>query len=170
MSTFTHLIVGLGILARAADVISTRLVTPTLALEGNALMRRLGWRAAWATLAAGLIGYWSIGLGIMLITASLLVAGSNLGRGWLARALGERETEEMMIAAARRGTLRTSVLFMCAAGICVAAPGVLLMWLSGPSQWGYYSGAGILTYALAIGIHGSSALRRLFRKASLATA
>lgn len=170
MSTFTHLIVVLGVLSRAADVMSTRLVTPTLVLEGNALMRRLGWRAAWATLAAGLIGYWSVGLGIMLITASLLVAGSNLGRGWLARALGERETEEMMIAAARRGTLRTSVLFMCAAGTCIAAPGVLLMWLSGPSQWGYYFGAGIVTYAVAIGIHGSFTLRRLFRKASLAAA
>ena len=168
MSTFTHLIVLLGILARAADIVSTRLVTPTLALEGNALMRRLGWRGAWATLALGLIGYWSVELGVMLITASLLVAGSNLGRGWFARFLGEHETEQLMIAAARRGTLRVAVLFVCGAGACVAAPALLLMWLSGPTQWGFYFGAGVLTYAFAIAAHGSSAVRRLFRKAALA--
>jgi len=168
MSTFTLLIVLLGILARAADVTSTRFVSPTLALEANALMRRLGWRGAWATLAAGLIGFWSVELGVMVITGSLLVAGSNLGRGWFTRFLGERETEQIMIGAARRGTLRAGVLFVCAAGACIAVPGVLLMWLSGPAQWGFYSGAGILTYALAVAVHGSSALRRLFRKASLA--
>jgi hypothetical protein len=170
MSNFTHLIAGLGILARAADIISTRLVTPTLALEGNALMRRLGWRGAWATLALGLIAYWSVELGVLLITGSLFVASSNLGRGWFTRFLGERETEQLMIAAARRGSLRVAVLFVCGAGACVAAAGILLMRLSGPAQWGFYFGAGVVSYALAIAGHGSSALRRLFRKASLASA
>lgn len=163
---FTHFIVFLGILARAADILSTRLVSPTLALEGNALVRRLGWRGAWATLAVGLIGYWSVELGVMLITASLFVAGSNLGRGWFSRFLGEHETEQLMIAAVRRGTLKIAVLFVWAAAACIAAPAVLLMWLSGPTQWGFYFGAGVITYALAIAIHGSSSLRRLFRKAA----
>src|SRR5205085_7774470 len=81
MSNFTHLIAVLGIAARAADIVSTRLVSPTLALESNALMRRLGWRGAWATLAIGLIAYWSVELGVIVIMASLLVASSNLGRG-----------------------------------------------------------------------------------------
>ena len=162
MSTFTHLVVLLGVVARGADIASTRLITPTLALEGNALMRRLGWRGAWATVAAGLIGYWSVELGIMIITASLLVAGSNFGRGWFARFLGEHETERLMIAAARRGTLRAGVLLVCAGGACIAAAGALLMWLSGPTQWGYYFGTGIVTYALAIALHGTSSLRRLF--------
>ena len=106
----------------------------------------------------------------MLITTSLLVAGSNLARGWLTRFLGEHETERLMIAAVRRGTLRVAVLFVCAAGACIATPGLLLMWLSGPTQWGFYFGAGILTYALAIALHGSAALHRLFRKAALADA
>ena len=170
MSTFTHLIVLLGLLARAADILSTRLVSPTLALEANPLMRRLGWRGAWATLAVGLVGYWSVEVGVMVITASLLVAGSNLGRGWYTRVVGEHETEQLMIAAARRGTLRVALLFVCAAGVCIAAPAVLLMWLSGPAQWGFYFGAGVLTYAFAITLHGGSALRRLFRKAALAAA
>ena len=81
----------------------------SLALEGNALMRRLGWRGAWATLAIGLIAYWSVELGVVMIMAWLLVAGSNLGRGWLARFLGEHEAEQVMMAAARRGTLRVAV-------------------------------------------------------------
>jgi hypothetical protein len=167
MSMFTHFVVVLGVAARGADILSTRLVTPTLALEGNALMRQLGWRGAWATLAFGLIGYWSVQLGVMLITGSLLVAGSNLGRGWFARFLGEHETERLMLVAVRRGTLRVAVSFVCAAGACIAAPAVLLMWLSGPTQWGFHFGAGILAYALAIAIHGSSAVCRLFRKAAL---
>lgn len=170
MSGVTHLIVLLGVLSRAADILSTRLVTPTLALEGNAIMRRLGWRAAWATLAIGFIGYWSVELGVMLITASLLVASSNFGRGWFARFLGEQETERLMIDAARRGTLRVAIAFVCAAGACIAIPAGLLMWLSGRTQWGFYFGAGVLTYAFAIAIHGSTAVRRLFRKASLASA
>jgi hypothetical protein len=170
MSTFTHLIVLLGIFARAADILSTRLVSPTLALEGNALMRRLGWRGAWATLALGLIGYWRVELGVIVITASLLVAGSNLGRGWFTRFLGEHETEQLMLAAVRRGTLRVGVLFVCAASACIATPAVLLMWLSGPAQWGYYFGAAVLAYAFAIALHGSSALRRLFRQAALVAA
>jgi hypothetical protein len=170
MSNFTHLIAVLGIASRAADIVSTRLVSPTLALESNALMRRLGWRGAWATLAIGLIAYRSVELGVVVITASLLVAGSNLGRGWLARFLGEYEAEQVMMAAARRGSLRIAVFFVCGAAACIATAGALLMWLSGPMQWGYYCGLGIVFHALAIALHGSSALRRLFRKASLAAA
>jgi hypothetical protein len=106
----------------------------------------------------------------MLITGSLLVAGSNLARGWFTRFVGEEEAEQLMIAAARRGRLRIAILFVCAAGLCIAIPGVLLMWLSGPTQWGFYFGAGVLTYALAIAGHGSSSLKRLFQKAALAAA
>ena len=161
----THVVAALGVLSRIADVVSTRLVSPTLALEGNALMRRVGWKGAWATVLAGLVAYWSVEVGIMFTTASFLVAGSNLMRGWFTRFLGELEVERLMIAAARRGRRRVAITFVCSGGACVIAAGALTMWLSGPAQWGFYSGFGILAYGAAIAIHGSSSTVRLFKKA-----
>ena len=74
---FTHTIAGLFLLGRLADIISTRLVTPTLRLEANPVMRRLGWRFAWATLLVALLAYYSPALGIAGFAASFMVAASN---------------------------------------------------------------------------------------------
>ena len=39
-----------------------------------------------------------------------------------------------------------------------------MMWLSAPSQWGYYSGLGVLLYGLVVAIYGSLFVVRLFRR------
>jgi hypothetical protein len=41
------------------------------------------------------------------------------------------------------------------------------MVLSGPTEWGYYAGFGIVVYGVALAMHGSSNLRRLFRRAAV---
>ena len=88
---FTHLLAFLVLLSRIGDVVSTRLVTPTLRLEANPIVRRLGWRFAATTLVIAVVPYFLLPLGVVVLTTSLLVAGSNLSRGWLVHALGEAE-------------------------------------------------------------------------------
>ncbi|HKW10864.1 MAG TPA: hypothetical protein VJO33_10845 [Gemmatimonadaceae bacterium] len=163
---FTNLIALLGVLSRAADIMSTKLVSPTLALEANPLMRRLGWAGAYPSILLGLVAYWHVELGVMVIVASLLVAGSNLFRGWYSRFVGEKEVERLMIHAARQGRLRTAIAFTCGGGLCITVAGALTMWLSGPAQWGYWAGSGVAVYGLAIAGHGSAAVVRWFRKAA----
>jgi hypothetical protein len=43
---FTHITAVLVLLSRLGDIVSTRLVTPTLQLEANSIARHLGWRYA----------------------------------------------------------------------------------------------------------------------------
>ena len=162
---YTHVLAFLVLLSRIGDVVSTRLVSPTLRLEANPLVRRLGWRFAASTLVIALIPYFMLEMGVVVLTTSLLVAGSNFSRGWLVHALGETEYEDLLLRAASRGRRRVALGFIQAGAAHVALAGLVLMWLSTPSQWGYYSGLGVLTYGLVVAIHGSLFVVRLFRRA-----
>lgn len=165
--SFTHLLAGLVLLARIGDVVSTRLATPRLRLEANALVRRLGWPFACATLLVALVPYAHHGAGIAVLTASLLVTASNLSRGWTARALGEEEYFALLLRAARRSRRAEALAFAMGSAGCVALLGVLLLAFSGGSTtWAYWFGFGMVIYALAIGLHGSSFIIRVFRAAA----
>ncbi len=52
-----HVIAGLAVCSRAADVWTTHLVTPTLKLEANPIARRFGWKLALLTILVGLVAY-----------------------------------------------------------------------------------------------------------------
>jgi hypothetical protein len=160
-----HALAALVLLSRLGDVVSTRLATPRLALEANAVVRRLGWPFAWLTLLLALTPYLHAGFGVVVLTASLLVTAGNLSRGWAARTLGEAETMEFMLRAARRGRRAAALAFTWAASAVLALLGSLLMDLSGPEAWGYWFGFGIVVYALAIALHGTSFIVRIFRQA-----
>jgi hypothetical protein len=162
---FTHVLALLVLLSRIGDVVSTRLITPTLRLEANPLVVRLGWRFAIATLLVALIPYFMTTLGVAVLTVSLLVAGSNFSRGWVAHAIGEAEYEEFLLRAASRGSRRVAVRFILAGAAHVVLAGAVLMWLSTPSQWGYYFGFGVVAYGLVVAVHGSRFVNRLFRRA-----
>jgi hypothetical protein len=53
-----------------------------------------------------------------------------------------------------------------ASGTFALIAGVVLMWLTGSSSWGYWFGFGIAIYGLAIGGHGSVYVLRVFRRAA----
>ena len=72
--SFTHTIAALLLIGRLGDVLSTRLITPTLQLEADALARRLGWRLAWFSLALALVPYFSPAVGIAALATSFLVS------------------------------------------------------------------------------------------------
>jgi hypothetical protein len=162
--TSTHILACLVFLSRLADIVSTRLVTPNLTLEANPIARRLGWRFAYATLLLAAVPYYSRELAVSLFTVSFLVAGSNLFRGWIARALGEEEFALLTQRIAHRGNRTASLLFVLGAATLNALVGLLLMLFSkGEADWGYWFGTGIVLYGATIAIYGSASILRVFR-------
>lgn len=146
-----HVIAALAVCSRIADVWTTYLVTPTLKLEANSLARRFGWPFALLTIPVGLLAYLSPALGVIVLTASFMVAASNAAKIVTARALGEVE----MVALSRRIMQATppwpGLLYLVMPGIFVGAlGGALLLFYPLGSQWGYYFAVGMLTYAAAI--------------------
>lgn len=96
------LIFGFALIGRLADVISTRIVTPKLSLEGNPLVRRFGWAYAWATLSLALLAFVSTDMGIIIGTLSCLMAHSNMSFALISRyAVGEQKLREFSHTAIR---------------------------------------------------------------------
>jgi hypothetical protein len=148
---YVHVIAGLAVCSRLADVLTTYLVTPNLKLEANSIARRLGWWYAWLTVPVGLVAYASPALGVVILTMSFMVAAANASKILTARALGEEE----MAALSRRVIGATppwpGLLFMLMPGIFVAIlGGTLIYFYPLANQWGHYFGLGLLVYALAI--------------------
>lgn len=148
---YVHVIAGLAVCSRIADVWTTYLVTPTLKLEANSLARRFGWPFALLTIPVGFIAYLSPAVGVIVLTTSFMVAASNAAKIVTAKALGENE----LAALSRRVILATppwpGLLYMLLPGIFVAVLGFSLLYFYPlGSQWGYYFALGMLTYALAI--------------------
>ena len=92
------LLLGLLVMARAMDFLSTWIATPNLRLEANPLARRLGWKwgAALNLVICGVVALWPM-LTIVFATTSLLVAARNFQAAWLMRSLGEDAYRRWMV-------------------------------------------------------------------------
>jgi hypothetical protein len=148
---YVHVIAGLTVCSRIADVGTTYLVTPTLKLEANPIARRFGWKFALLTILIGLVPYASPPMGVVLLTTSFLVAASNASKIVMAKAMGE----EQLAAFSRRVTLETppwpGLLFLVLPAFFIATlGGTILFFYPQASEWGYYFGLGMLAYAVAI--------------------
>ena len=128
-SHLDHVVAALTFLARLADVGTTWLGTPHLLLEGNPLVRRLGWPFAVATiLLPPFLAYWSLGDAVIVLTASFLVAAHNASGIRLGSA-DEREEEEAEIyeELAEEGPSWTTLARNLMPLILVAPLGMLLL-------------------------------------------
>jgi hypothetical protein len=148
---YVHVIAGLAVCSRAADVWTTYLVSPTLKLEANPVARRFGWKFALLTILVGLIAYAAPPMGVALLTTSFLVAASNASKIVMAKAMGE----EQLAAFSRRVTLETppwpGLLFLVMPAFFIATlGGAILFFYPQESEWGYFFGLGMLAYAGAI--------------------
>lgn len=151
MPVSVHVIAALAVASRLADVLTTYLVSPRLKLEANSLVRRFGWWYAWLTVPVGLIAYVSPPAGVMLFTASFMVAASNASKILMARALGEDELVEISRRVLQATPMWPGLLFMVMPGIMVAIlAGSLLYFYPSQTQWGYYFAMGMLIYAFAV--------------------
>jgi hypothetical protein len=148
---YVHLIAALAVASRLADVWTTYLVTPTLKLEANSLVRRFGWRYAALTVLAGLVPYWSPPLGVVILTASFTIAAFNATKIVMARALGEDE----LAALQRRIVLATppwpGLFFLVLPGILVGVlGGCIILFYPYMDDWGFYFGLGFIAIATAM--------------------
>jgi hypothetical protein len=131
MPQLTHVIAFLLLLSRIGDIGSTYLITPTLKLEANPIVRRLKWRFAIATLLMAAVPYYSLPAGVTLLITSLLVCASNCSRIWIARTLGEAEYHLFLVRVARRAPVGLSIMFFLLSPLCMATIGGLI-WLFYP--------------------------------------
>src|SRR5512140_2018252 len=76
--------------ARSMDILSTRVATPNLVLEGNPIAKKLGWNWGIPFNVAACLGlaFWPVSA-IVVSTTSLLVAARNFQSAWLMRTMGE---------------------------------------------------------------------------------
>ena len=164
-----HVLAVLILVSRLGDIGTTYLITPTMQLEANPIVRRLGWAFAIATLFVCLVPYFSPPLGVAILMPSLLVSAANAGRVWMARTLGEAEYKALLIRLARQSRLSHAIAGVGASGVFVVLTGlVVLLFYPNPSEdWAFWIGAGIVGYGVILGLYGSLAFVRLFREAAM---
>jgi len=151
MQVNVHILAAITVLSRLADVGTTYMVTPSLKLEANSVVRRFGWWYAGLTVLIGLIPYYSPGIGVVVLTMSFMVAASNASKIFTARAIGEAEMAALSRRVIQAMPPWPGLLYMVSPGFFVAMLGGSVMYLyPHADQWGYYIGNGMLIYALAI--------------------
>jgi hypothetical protein len=161
-----HSLAALVLVARLGDIGSTYLATPRLVLEANPIARRLGWPFAILTLLVAFIPYFNTAAGVLVLVPSLLVASRNFGSIWLVRGIGEDRMLALQIEAARRRRFLEAFLCGLAESVFMAVAGALLMVLSGgPRRWSFVFALGVLIWAVALLVHRTAHLRRIFRLA-----
>ena len=162
-----HVLCALILVSRIGDIGTTFLVTPTLALEANPIVRKLGWRFAFLTLAICAAPYFSVEAAVMILIPSLLVSASNAGKIWIARTMGERQLKSMMLALAARSRLRDALatVFVSAFFVVLFGGVVLLLYPDPNGELAFWVGAGIVLYGLVFAFYSSLSFVKLFKEA-----
>jgi len=149
--------------SRGMDVLSTWIATPSLLLEGNPVMRKLGWRTGIAVnLAFSVaVAMWPLPC-IILTTVGLLVAARNFQSAWLMRSMGEVNYLTWIRA---RVSAAPRVYTFCIFGqsILTAMVGSALMIFSPVTSIAFAIGAGICGFALANVVYSLLSMWRIRR-------
>jgi hypothetical protein len=158
---------GLLLLSRGMDLLSTWVATPNLTLEANPLARKLGWK--WGTVVtAGVCGgvaLWPL-LAIIVCTISLLVAARNFQQAWLMRSLGEETYRVWMAERVRQASGGLLLLCLLAEALLIASVGGALICFSGYRLIPFAVGAGVVSYSVAVVFYTLLSFRRLRRPTS----
>jgi hypothetical protein len=158
---------GLLFFAKLGDNISTRLVTPALKLESNALVRRMGWKFIWLTLLVCLVPWVSLPAAVAILPLLLIVAATNFTSMWLARALGEAELLDFYTRAAGRGSFRLAMVSEALRSLYLAVAGGALILMTPEGNWARWFGVGIIASGPLLMLHHISFYRKIFHAARL---
>ena len=163
---FEHVLCLLILVGRLGDILSTFIATPTLRLEANLLAKKLGRPFMWLSVLACLIPYYSTELGVIVLVPSLMVSASNIGKIWFVRSIGEDQYIEILYNAVRRGKLWHALVCVVLSSFFIGLTGFTLLLLEPEPEfdWGFWFAFGIMSYASAILIHGTTFFIRLFKK------
>jgi hypothetical protein len=150
--------------ARGMDFLSTWVATPSLALEGNPLARKLGWK--WGGLANLILcvvfAFWPL-TAIIVITAGLLVAARNFHSAWVMRSMGEAAYRDWFLERVARTPRFLYFGCLCGETILTALPGVALMLFCEGAGIAFAIGCGIVAYSVIVLFYTSLSLWRLRR-------
>jgi hypothetical protein len=158
------LMLGLLVFGRGMDFLSTWIATPNLALEGNPIAKKLGWK--WGLLlnavVVAVLALWPLSA-IVVATASVLVAARNFQSAWLMRSLGEDAYREWHVQRVRE--TRVTLHLFCLAGntLLTAVVGAALIGFSHPWQVPFAIGMGMVAYAMAVAFYSLLAIWRIHR-------
>jgi len=155
---------GLLMLSRGLDFLSTWVATPRLVLEANPLARRLGWRGGLAVniLFCLAIAGWGLP-SIIVATTSILVAARNLQSAWLMRTLGEESYRRWI---REQLSLANPLLYWsCLLGqsLLWAGLGIGLVVFSSLNPVPLAVGMGMIAYALAVLFYTALSVRKIRR-------
>ena len=169
---FTLFLVAALVFSRGLDFPSTWIVTPHLELEANPFMRRRRWRTM-MLLNLPLLGlpFLHHGLSITFVVTSLLVAGTNLTHGALARGMGEKRQLQSQMQALRRIGLTGALAMNTSGSLVVCSAGGFLMALGGGAEsYPFWGGLGVVMFGVGGLVHLNAAIVRLHRRARRAEA
>ena len=164
-----HILAAMILAARAADIVSTYLATPTLLLESNPLLRKFRWPMALFSFITCVIPYFSIPAAIVVIVMSTLIAYSNSTRLWIIRAIGEDAYFNLMVTATAKAKVAETIAWMLLPALFISLLGVLLVILypDPNTQLGFFFALGIFMYTLVIAAYQP---KNFFRLRALAQA
>lgn len=168
-SSAYFVMLALLVFGRGMDFLSTWIATPNLALEGNPIAKKLGWK--WGLLLNVVLvfglAFWPLSA-IVVATASVLVAARNFQSAWLMRSLGEEAYREWHVQRIRE--TRVTLHLFCLAGntLLTAIIGAALIYFSQTDQgnWElvpFAVGMGMIAYSIAVAFYSVLAIWRIHR-------
>jgi hypothetical protein len=165
------LMLALLFFGRGMDFLSTYVATPTLALEGNPIAKKLGWR--WGVLLNVLLCFtfamWPL-TATIITTTGLLVAARNFHSAWLMRSMGEEEYRFWYTERLGQTSLRLVILSLLGETTLTAVVGLVLICTAEPISMEkpvsipFAIGLGIVAYAFVVLFYTSLSLWRLRRR------
>ena len=159
------------LISRLGDILSTYMVTPSLALEANPIVKKLGWPFAWLTVLICVAPYVNVPGSLSLLVAFLLVSASNTSKIWMVRAMGETEYRRLLLRLASRSRLSHALLATwVSCGFMMLTGAVICLFYPDPAaDPGFWLGGGVVLYALVLGGYGTRSFVRLFAEAKRQT-
>ena len=155
-----------ALVGRLLDMVSTRMLTPTLLLEGNRVVRRFGWLYAWITLSLALVAFALPSLGIIVGTASCLMAWSNMSFVLLSRyGVGEQGLRDIYAKALETCSLRSYLAIQCIQFLPLVAISLTILVIGDFSldNDSCAVGYGILVWIFTLSVHKSKVVVRKSR-------
>ena len=150
---------------RGMDFLSTYIATPTLALEGNPIAKKLGWR--WGVLLNVVLCFtfamWPL-TAIIITTTGLLVAARNFHSAWLMRSMGEDGYRAWYTERLGRTHLTLVIISLLGETSLTAIVGLVLVYFAQLDSIPFAIGLGVVAYAIVVLFYTTLSLWRLRRK------
>lgn len=155
---------ALLLFARGMDFLSTWIATPNLVLEGNPLVKKLGWKwgAGINLLLCFTFAAWPLPA-IVISTSSVLVAARNFQSAWLMRSLGEEPYRNWHVERLQETRITLYLLCLFAQTALLSGVGAALVFFTGGQLVSLAVGLGIIAYALAVAIYTLLSVWRIRR-------